>query len=251
MASKRWRVLLLLPLFLAPAPLVANSIATPSTSLYDPPQEFARFAETVFSATFEIRCGAEWVGSGWGIEMQGQDFIVTAHHVIEDCIDDSRLFARNSAASLFELKIVSFDGSYFDQESDDVVDLALLSAGKELPTLAIQQGPAEIGQWAAVFGYPADSGTTTLTSLTLGTVTALDPVGFVVTDAAINPGNSGGPLVNSRGEVIGTVFASEAYDKFENMGYAQGLGLHCDVVFRCPTNGIEILPPDLIGEGQN
>ena len=47
-------------------------------------------------------------------------------------------------------------------------------------------------------------------SVTMGIISALgrslsdiNSVDFIQTDAAINPGNSGGPLVNSRGEVIG------------------------------------------------
>jgi S1-C subfamily serine protease len=84
-----------------------------------------------------------------------------------------------------------------------------------------------------VAGYPYDSGGNPIHSLTTGTVTGFDAYGLVMTDSAINDGNSGGPLVNSKGEIYGTVFSTEDLTKFENMGFAQPLEFHCGVVFQC------------------
>ena len=60
-----------------------------------------------------------------------------------------------------------------------------------------------------------------------------DSIGHIVTSAPINPGNSGGPLINSRGEVIGTIYASDSPDEYENLGYAQSQLEHCGVVIDC------------------
>jgi S1-C subfamily serine protease len=54
-----------------------------------------------------------------------------------------------------------------------------------------------------------------------------------MTDATINEGNSGGPILNSNGQVLGTIFSTEDLTQFENMGFAQPLGFHCEVIFSC------------------
>jgi Trypsin-like serine proteases, typically periplasmic, contain C-terminal PDZ domain len=44
------------------------------------------------------------------------------------------------------------------------------------------------------------------------------PIYVIQTDAAVNPGNSGGPLINTKGEVVGTVTAM--IREAQNIGFA-------------------------------
>jgi S1-C subfamily serine protease len=212
-------------------------MVTPMNNVYQPPSNFQKFRDLVMSATFEIGCDEAWPGTGWGLEMEGKFFVVTAAHVIEDCLEPSQIRARTLEGLEIDLTLVASELEFGDGQPGGVSDIALLSAEESFPTLKFQLQDVELGQWVASYGYPVDSLGRELKNLTLGTVTAIDSEGLVVTDAAVNPGNSGGPLLNSRGEVLGTVFAAISDSRSENIAYAQGLRLHCNVVFKCPIVG--------------
>jgi hypothetical protein len=77
----------------------------------------------------------------------------------------------------------------------------------------------------AALGYPLGD----RLSLTQGDVTGLDReavdevidlTSLIETDAAVNPGNSGGPLVDSRGRVLGVVFARPNPELLQGIGLA-------------------------------
>lgn len=234
---RRWRLLLLV----APIVLIWASLQFISTnerqSAFTAPQDLSGFIDRVSSATYQLNCNGDWSGSGWGIELEGKFYVVTAQHVIRDCTAVGRIYARNDDFSPFELKLLSFDARYWLYDSLNYRDLALLQASKSIPALGFQTSNPETGQWVAALGYPVDSDYVSRRSMTIGTITSLWDEGIIVTDAAINNGNSGGPLVNSLGQVVGTLFAAEPLEEFENMGLAQSIFLHCDVILRC-SNGI-------------
>lgn len=233
--SKRWRIFLLpiagLLIFLAAETVSRQN----SESLYASPQGFGELTKSVSSRTFQINCNGDWSGSGWGLELSGEYFVVTAQHVVRDCLTDSRIYARNDQTSVFEVFLVAYDGRYWSNDFANYRDLALLKSNEKIATFELQRTDPAIGQWVLVAGYPADSELVQRFSLTTGRITSVSAEGFLVTDAAINEGNSGAPMINSSGEVVGTIFASEPTELFENMGYAQSLKLHCDVILECSS----------------
>jgi S1-C subfamily serine protease len=209
--------------------------------LYQQPESFAQVAELMEKTVFEVSCGGNFSGSAWSIEMDESgglegSFMVTNFHVIDECLEGQELSVTNAKHTNLPVMVLSYDGTYWsdkDVHSDSFVDLALLRTPQTLPGLKLSRIAPKLGHWALIAGYPSDSGGNPIRSLSTGTITGIDRYGLVMTDAPINRGNSGGPLVNSRGEVFVTVFSTEDLSKFENMGFAQPLNYHCEVVFRC------------------
>ena len=198
--------------------------------LYSQPANLRQVIELSKKVTFEIKCDQDWVGTGWAIEIDGVSHIITANHVVEDCLDGEFIGARNAQISLFSLEPIWSNGDYWEGGS---TDLALLKSSKALNALKFQEEEPEIGQWVMVAGFPLEEVSGPLVTFSDGRIVGLDSIGHIVTSAPINPGNSGGPLINSRGEVVGTIYASDSPDEYENLGYAQSQLEHCGVVLGC------------------
>jgi serine protease Do len=149
-------------------------------------------------------------GSGSGIIIDGQGYILTNNHLVEGTKDvviglptgrltPGRVLGRDFLLDLAVIKI----------EAKDLVPARLGLSSK-----------LEIGETVVAIGNPfaPKVGST----VTVGVVSAMDrsilaPNGetlydLIQTDAAINPGNSGGPLVDLSGRVVGlnTVVAQSA-----------------------------------------
>lgn len=153
-------------------------------------------------------------GSGSGVVLDSQGWIVTNHHVIEGA---QRIQVALANGSTMEAELIG---------SDPSTDLALLKTtpAKDLPTLDFgNSDDVNVGEWVLAVGNPLNLTST----VTAGIVSAkgrnlrlLEPdarrdiypvESFLQTDAAVNPGNSGGALVNLDGELIGinTAIASQ------------------------------------------
>ena len=135
------------------------------------------------------------LGSGFIID--GDGFIVTNNHVIEDAD---------------QIKVILADDKEFDAElvgRDPKTDLALIriQGAKNLKPLEIGNSEKlKVGTWVVAIGSPFGLEQT----VTAGIVSAKGRIigsgpydDFIQTDASINPGNSGGPLLNMDGEVVG------------------------------------------------
>lgn len=217
--------------------------ATPvseAQSLYEAPLEYADLVSRATSATFEISCRGEWRGTGWAVQFAGETYshMVTAFHVVESCVDGGKIKARNHLHSPFELELQSFDGRYWDDvttDLDKVRDLALLSTSQILEGLEVETEGPQVGNWVAVVGYPGvHSGEQPL--FTVGNVAGFNDYRMISIDAVTNRGNSGGPVLNSRGLVIGTYFASAKLKNSEPIGLVQPIRIHCKLVFECSGN---------------
>lgn len=189
-----------------------------------------------------MRSGSEeFSGSGSGIILSEDGYIVTNNHVVEPVADRSGEITIRLASGK-EYSNVTIVGR------DPQTDLAVLKVhgANNLPTAEL--GDSEnlrVGDWAIAIGNPLGFNST----VTLGIVSAVNRRGFrndtdaldkvIQTDAAINPGNSGGALADIEGRVIGinTAIASQT-------GGSVGIG------FAIPINNARRIIDQLIQQGK-
>jgi len=180
-----------------------------SASVDRAPESVAGIAAKVMQSTVSIAvAGTRGRGTGSGVVIRSDGYILTNNHVVASAADGGRI-------------TVTFDGAEQELPAqivglDPVTDLAVIQvkADQDLPASTLGQSRAlVVGDPVIAIGSPLGlSGT-----VTTGIVSALNRTvntpsedgtsnplfNAIQTDAAINPGNSGGALVNARGEVIG------------------------------------------------
>jgi Do/DeqQ family serine protease len=168
------------------------------------------------------------IGTGSGVILTTDGYIVTNNHVIENA---------NS------IRVALYDKRTLPARlvgADPVTDVAVLKVDAgELPFLPFGNSDSlRLGEWVLAIGNPYNLNST----ITAGIVSAkgrqmFSPDGrykiesFIQTDAAVNPGNSGGALVNTRGELVGinTAIASTT-NAFSGYSFAVPAGIVRKVV---------------------
>lgn len=148
------------------------------------------------------------VGSGSGVIISPDGYIVTNNHVVDDAVEVQVILDNNRK---FTAKVIGRDPN---------TDIALVKIdAKDLPSLAWGNSDAlKLGEWVLAVGNPFNltstvtAGIVSAKSRSIGIMSGQMPLeSFIQTDAAVNPGNSGGALVNSRGDLVGinTAIASQ------------------------------------------
>lgn len=175
------------------------------------------------------------VGTGSGVIINDNGYIVTNNHVIEGADDIEVALTDNRT---FKASIVG---------TDPTTDLALLQIkAEDLPTLKLMDSDnVRVGEWVMAVGYPLGLNST----VTAGIVSAkgrninilkenFAVESFIQTDAAINPGNSGGALVNLNGGLVGI-----------NTAIASPTGAYAGYGFAVPSNIVSKVVEDLLQFG--
>lgn len=179
-------------------------------------------------------------GSGSGVIVTEDGYILTNNHVVEDATEDG-------------IKVVLYDKREFKGRligRDPQTDLAVVKIdGTGLPVAPLGNSEkVEVGDFVIAIGTPLSQNLSS--TVTMGIVSAIgrsigiigDRYGvenFIQTDAAINPGNSGGPLIGMGGSVIGINSAIAS-----STGGYQGYG------FSIPINLARKVATDLIRDGK-
>ena len=171
---------------------------------------------------------SKMTGTGTGIVMSEDGYIVTNAHVVYDDSD-------YNCGEAIEVSVVFSDEKEHDAKIiayDRETDIAVLKVDETglKPAEFGDSTDLRVGELVIAVGNPL--GFDLFGSVTSGIVSAIDrhisinekSMNLIQTDAAINSGNSGGPLLNSCGQVIGINSAkmSSSYGSasIEGLGFA-------------------------------
>ena len=177
----------------------------------------------------------EKVGSGSGVIIREDGYIVTNNHVIEGATEIEVTLNNNEK---YTAVLVG---------ADPATDVALLKVeATGLPFIPFADSDKlRLGEWVIAIGSPYDLRST----ITAGIVSAkgrsmpnysgeFKIESFIQTDAAVNPGNSGGALVDKSGRLVGI-----------NTAIISQTGSYTGYSFAVPSNIVKKIVYDLIDFG--
>ena len=177
----------------------------------------------------------EKVGSGSGVIIRQDGYIVTNNHVIDGATKIEVTLNNNQK---YPATLVGTDAA---------TDIALLKIDEEgLPTIPFgDSDKLRLGEWVIAIGSPYDLRST----ITAGIVSAkgrsmpnytgeFKIESFIQTDAAVNPGNSGGALVDKAGNLVGI-----------NTAIISQTGSYTGYSFAVPVNIVKKIVYDLMDYG--
>lgn len=190
---------------------------------------FGEFFERFFKNMPQRQPQFRQQGSGSGVIISPDGFIVTNDHVIDGADTVAVTLADQQA---YEAKVVG---------RDPKTDLAVLKieSKQTLPTAELgDSDQLNVGDWVVAIGNPFGLNHTVTSGIVSakGRVIGAGPYDdFIQTDASINPGNSGGPLFDLNGKIVGINTAI--------IPQGQGIG------FAIPVNITKTLLPQLMETG--
>jgi serine protease Do len=175
------------------------------------------------------------VGTGSGVIINPDGYIVTNNHVIDNASDIEVTLNDNRT---YKATVIGTDPS---------TDLALIRIKENgLPSLPfVNSDEVGIGEWVLAVGNPFSLNSTVTAGIVSAKARNINILreqyaveSFIQTDAAINPGNSGGALVNLEGGLVGI-----------NTAIASPTGAYSGYGFAVPANIVSKVIEDLMEYG--
>ena len=187
-------------------------------------------------------------GSGSGIIMTEDGYIITNNHVVADA--DAVTVQLNDGSQL-SAKIIG---------TDEKTDLAVLKVEPKAALTPAEFGDSDQlqpGEYAYAIGSPG--GVELANTITGGRISAINRditiddrvMTLIQTDASINPGNSGGALINKYGQVVGVTSAKLGISYYEGLGFAIPINTAKDIVDELIANGFIAGRPSIGITGEN
>ncbi len=227
-------------------PAIVNTVAEPT--------DFTEAAEKTVNAVVHVKNTAvkevynpldeffggsgrskrQQVGTGSGVIISSDGYIVTNNHVIDQATE-IEITLNNRKKVIAEL---------IGTDPDNDIALLKIDSDIELPYITFGNSDnARIGEWVLAVGNPYNLNSTVTAGIISakgrdleGSKNVVDS--FIQTDAAVNPGNSGGALVNTRGELIGI-----------NTAITSRTGSYIGYSFAVPSNITKKIVDDLLEYG--
>ncbi len=180
--------------------------------------------------------GRPRVGTGSGVIINADGYIVTNNHVVGDADD---------------IEVTLYDNRTYKATvigTDPTTDLAVIQIKeKDLPYLSfIDSDAVQVGEWVLAVGNPFSLNSTVTAGIVSAKGRSINILrerfaveSFIQTDAAINPGNSGGALVNLAGGLVGI-----------NTAIASPTGSYSGYGFAVPSNIVNKVVTDLLEFGE-
>ncbi len=204
------------------------------------PDPFRDFFEDFFDSPFRDDQGRNFqprprVGTGSGVIIEENGYIVTNNHVIANAEDIEVTLLDNRS---YKATVIG---------ADPTTDLALIKIEETgLPSLPfVNSDDVKVGQWVMAVGNPFSLNSTVTAGIVSAKGRSINILrerfaieSFIQTDAAINPGNSGGALVNLEGALVGI-----------NTAIASPTGAYSGYGFAVPSNIVNKIVEDLLEYG--
>lgn len=162
-------------------------------------------------------------GSGSGIIISTDGYILTNNHVVED-VSSYTVQVSTTDPKSGTVSTQDYDAELVGTDSDtDIAILKIKASGLQAAVLGDSDN-LHLGDDVVIIGNPMGL----QTSVSKGVVSGLKrqissnnrALPSIQTDAAINSGNSGGAMFNMYGEVVGVVNEKLINDYSENLGFA-------------------------------
>ncbi len=176
----------------------------------------------------------ERVGSGSGVIIREDGYIVTNNHVIDGA---TKIEVTLNSNQTYPATLVG---------TDPATDVALLKIeANELPVIPFGDSDnLRLGEWVIAIGSPYDLRSTITAGIVSAKGRSMPSNGefkiesFIQTDAAVNPGNSGGALVDRAGNLVGI-----------NTAIISQTGSYTGYSFAVPSNIVKKIAYDLMDFG--
>nr|MDE7364670.1 trypsin-like peptidase domain-containing protein [Ruminococcus sp.] len=185
------------------------------------------------------------VGTGTGVVITDNGYIVTNAHVIYD--------SQYGAGLADNISVLLDDDKTYDAEVigyDVDCDLAVIKINAEglTPAEFGDSDALKLGESVTAIGNPL--GFELMNTVTSGIISGLNrnitindkSMNLIQTDTAINSGNSGGPLINKYGQVIG-INSSKMSNSYGSEASIEGIG------FAIPSNEVSKIVDDIMKYG--
>jgi Do/DeqQ family serine protease len=220
---------------------IRSTMTMETASNQDVPDPFRQFFGDPFYRKFfgpennQPQTPQAEVASGSGVVINGDGYIVTNNHVIENANDIDVTLSDNRS---FKATVVG---------TDPLTDLAVIHIkAHDLPSLPIvNSDEVKVGEWVLAVGNPFNLNSTVTAGIVSAKARNINIMknrsaieAYIQTDAAINPGNSGGALVDLNGGLIGI-----------NSAIASPTGSYAGYGFAVPSNLVSKVVEDILKYG--